>query len=113
MSEGLSFPAGAPSAIITSCRTPRSAPRSLMRFVRPVAVVLLWLALAQVATAQVTYSVTFVDPNNLSTAQDRANMAAAINATGADWARYFQTPGPINLSVQLTMDNSFPRATGR
>lgn len=76
-----------------------------------------WLAASAPATAQVSYNVTFYDPNNPTTlpftVQERANMTAATLATGADWGRYFQTATPTTLSVRITLDNSFPRMTGR
>ena len=65
------------------------------------------------AGAQVTYSVSFADPLNQFTPQEKASMAAAVQATGADWARYFQTPGPTNLTVQIELNDTFPRMTGR
>lgn len=84
-----------------------------MHWVRLLVAVLGLAALSSRAAAQVTYTVTFADPTNQFTTQEKANMAAAVQATGADWARYFQTPGPVNLRVQIELNNTFDRMTGR
>ena len=71
------------------------------------------LALSSPLAAQVNYTVTFDDPTNVFTAQERSDMTAAVRATGADWARYFQTATPVTLSVRITLDNNNPFASGR
>lgn len=72
-----------------------------------------WFIASSSATAQVSYAITFDDPTNVFTTQELADMTAAVQATGADWGRYFQTTTPTTLTVRITLDNSFPRMTGR
>lgn len=72
-----------------------------------------WVAISAPAAAQVSYTVTFADPNNVFTTTERANMTAAVQATGADWGRYFQTATPTTLSVRITLDNSSFGMTGK
>src|SRR4051794_40444824 len=84
-----------------------------MRWVRSFVAALGLLILSSRAGAQVSYSVSFLDPNDQFTTQEKANMSAMVQAAGADWGRYFQTPGPVNLTVQIELNDSFPRMTGR
>ncbi|HUR52536.1 MAG TPA: hypothetical protein VMZ71_00255 [Gemmataceae bacterium] len=84
-----------------------------MRWVRLFVAVLGLLAISSRAGAQVSYTVSFLDSGNNFTDSEKASMSSAVQAAGADWARYFQTPGPVNLTVQIELYNPSPRMTGR
>lgn len=86
----------------------------LRRFPLAAAVALTFLV-ARPATAQVNYSVTF--DTSLTPGADftpyYSALTNAIQAAGADWARYFQAaPTPVTLSVRVTFDPNIGTANG-
>jgi hypothetical protein len=64
-------------------------------------------------SGQITYTVDFNDPTNAFSAAERATMTTAVQVTGADWARYFQTTTPVTLSVRISLDDTRFGASGR
>ena len=62
--------------------------------------------------AQVSYVVTFNDPNNTLTTQNKIDLTNTIKATGADWSRYLVNNAPVSLSVQLNMTTTVVGAAG-
>jgi FG-GAP-like repeat/FG-GAP repeat len=64
---------------------------------------------APLAPAQLTFTVTFDDPAHTYSAY-YAEITSAVQAAGAEWARYLM--GSAQLAVQVSFDSSRPTANG-